>query len=84
MNVKDIDPLELPTISDKRFERLLVKFLLDEPFFASIIINLQKVKTRSIPTAGVAVKDNTLTMYWNPEFVAGLSEKHFLIVALVE
>ena len=77
MKVEDITTLDVATISDKRFERLLVKFLLDEPFFASIVINLKKVKTRSIPTAGVAVKNNTLTLYWNPEFVARLSEKHF-------
>jgi len=77
MNVNEIEKLEIPTMTDKRFERLLVKFLLDEPFFASIIINLQKIKTRSIPTAGVAVKENRITLYWNPEFVASLSEKHF-------
>ena len=77
MKVEDIIDLKKATVSDKKFERLLVKFLLDEPFFSSIVINLNKVKTRSIPTAGVAVKNNSLTLYWNPEFISTLNEKQF-------
>jgi len=77
VKVEDIIKLEAQTISDKKFEKLLVKFLLDEPFFSSIVITLNKIKTRSLPTAGVAVKDNVLNLYWNPEFVASLTEKQF-------
>ena len=77
MKVEDIVTLDQQTVSDKKFEKLLVKFLLDEPFFSSIVITLNKIKTRSIPTAGVAVKDNVINLYWNPEFVASLTEKQF-------
>ena len=73
----EIVELEKSTITDKKFDKLMIEFLLDEPFFASIVMNLRKVKTRSIPTAGVTVKDHTFVLYWNPEFVSGLSKKHF-------
>ena len=46
-------------------------------FFASIVMNLKKVKTKSIPTAGVTVKDYSFVLYWNPNFVAKLSKKKF-------
>ena len=77
MKVEDIKELEAVTLSDEKFNKLMVQFLLDEPFFASIVINLKKVKTLSIPTAGVTVKDNTLTLYWNPNFVGKLTQKKF-------
>ena len=77
MKVEDIKESKKLSITDSKFEKLMVKFLLDEPFFASIVINLKKIKTFSIPTAGVTVKDNALSLFWNPDFVAGLSEKKF-------
>ena len=46
------------TLTDRKFDKLMVDFLLDEPFFASIVMNLKKIKTYDIPTAGVTVKDN--------------------------
>ena len=69
--------IEEKTITDKKFDKLMIEFLLDEPFFASIVMNLKKIKTRSIPTAGVTVRDYTFVLYWNPEFVTKLSKKKF-------
>ena len=77
MKVEDIEEFTAMSMTDSKFEKLMVKFLLDEPFFASIVINLKKIKTFSIPTAGVTVKDNALSLYWNPEFVAALTQKKF-------
>ena len=77
MKVENIKEYQRETITDDKFKKLMVAFLLDEPFFASIVINLKKVKTYSIPTAGVTVKDHSLTLFWNPDFVGGLSEKKF-------
>tara|TARA_B100000700_G_C14962820_1_gene817388 strand:+ start:118 stop:1389 length:1272 start_codon:yes stop_codon:yes gene_type:complete len=77
MKVEDIVEFEKQTMTDKKFDKLMVEFLLDEPFFASIVMNLKKIKTKSIPTAGVTVRDNSLILYWNPEFVSKLSKKHF-------
>ena len=76
MSIIEIEKSEA-LITSKKFEKLMVEFLLDEPFFAAIIMNLKKVMTRSIPTAGVTVKDNSVVLYWNPEFVSKLSRKHF-------
>ncbi len=77
MKIEDIDTIENVTISDQKFNKLMVQFLLDEPFFASIVINLKKIKTLSIPTAGVTVKDHSIVLYWNPDFVASLTPKKF-------
>ena len=77
MTTKIIEEIENKTMTDRKFERLMVEFLLDEPFFSSIVMNLKKVKTVSIPTAGVTVKGNSIVLYWNPDFVRNLSQKHF-------
>ena len=47
MKVEDIEECSALTMTDSKFEKLMVQFLLDEPFFASIVINLKKVKTFS-------------------------------------
>ncbi len=54
----------------------LLNLMWDEPFFSSILRPITKVRTDSIPTAGVLAKDGAITMWWNPMFVASLgSEK---------
>ena len=57
---------------------IMVKFLMIEPFFSSIIRSLGKYKTHSIPTAGVAVKDGSAHLFWNPKFVASLKPKEVI------
>ena len=54
----------------------LVKLLLHEPFFSEILRKVTKIKSDSIPTAGVMVKDLDITMLWNPRFLAALSPKN--------
>jgi predicted metal-dependent peptidase len=53
----------------------LVKLLLHEPFFSSLLRNVSKKKTYGISTAGVTAEDTVLTLYWNPIFVMGLESK---------
>ena len=53
----------------------LVSLLLHEPFFSSLLRNVAKVKSEAIPTAGVVAKDGHFTLFWNPEFVAGLGKR---------
>jgi len=65
------------TLTDSKFDKLMVDFLLDEPFFASIIMNLKKIKTYDIPTAGVTVRANSFVLYWNPDFVSKLPKLKF-------
>ena len=60
-------------IKNFKLDHHLVSLLLHEPFFSTIIRRISKIKTNSIPTAGVAVNDLDLKLYWNPEFVASLS-----------
>jgi len=62
-------------VSKEKFDKILVKFLLAEPFFSTIVRHMQKEKTNMIPTAGVTVKDSSIYLYWNPEFVASLESK---------
>jgi predicted metal-dependent peptidase len=54
----------------------LVKMLLKEPFFATVLRDMAKVKTESIPTAGVTVREGELNLFWNPMFFAGLKGPH--------
>lgn len=44
-----------------------------EPFFSQFYRIITLVKSDAVPTAGVSVKDNKFTMYWNSYFMAGLT-----------
>lgn len=70
---KDIETLN--NMTESRFNNLLIKFLLDEPFFSSIIRHMRKIKTDIIPTAGVTCKDNSICLYWNPKFISTLTKR---------
>lgn len=54
----------------------LVSFLWNEPFYSRILRSLNKEETTEIPTAGVTCVDGNITLYWNREFLASLSDKH--------
>ena len=51
----------------------LINLLWSEPFFSKILRVITKVKTDTIPTAGVLAKDGDIKMWWNPKFLAGLT-----------
>ena len=53
----------------------LIRMMLDEPFFAGVLRGVNYEKTESIPTAGVLAKDGDVRMWWNPSFLAGLTNK---------
>ena len=55
-----------------RLDPYLVSLMLHEPFFSSILRVFDKIKTDSIPTAGICVKDQGASLYWNPKFLASL------------
>ena len=73
MENENIETIEAMT--EARFNNLLIKFLLDEPFFSSIVRHMRKIKADFIPTAGVTCKDDSICLYWNPKFIAGLSRR---------
>ena len=51
----------------------MIRLMWEEPFFARVFRTIKRVKTDAIPTAGVLAKDGEVTMWWNPEFLAGLT-----------
>lgn len=53
----------------------LLNLMWDEPFFSSILRPITKVKSKDISTAGVLAKEGSITMWWNPSFVAALKPK---------
>ena len=63
------------TMTESRFNNLLIKFLLNEPFFSHIVRNMEKIKTESIPTAGVTCSGDSIKLYWNPSFVSELNQR---------
>jgi len=54
----------------------LLDLLWNESFFSAVLRTVTKVKTDMIPTAGVAVVEGDVKLWWNPQFVAGLEPKH--------
>ncbi len=62
-------------VTESRFNNLLIKFLLNEPFFSHIIRNTEKIMTSSIPTAGVTCSGDSVKLYWNPNFLGELDQK---------
>jgi len=51
----------------------LINLMWNEPFFSKILRIVSKVRTTAIPTAGVLAKDGDVKLWWNPNFVAGLT-----------
>lgn len=70
---------KLGILEQSDFNKLMVNFLLTEPFFASIMRIIRKKRTTdgSIPTAGVCVENGGFSMYWNPEFIGKLTKEQF-------
>ena len=62
--------------TDYNLDRHLIAFLQDTPFFAELSRYIRKVPTKDIPTAGVTFdpKFDDITMYWNPDFFASMSD----------
>lgn len=62
--------------TDFNLDRHLISFLQDAPFFAELSRYIRKVPTKDLPTAGVAYDPeyDDITLYWNPDFFAGMSD----------
>ena len=72
--------------TDFNLDRHLISFLQDAPFFAELSRYIRKVPTMDLPTAGVTydLKYDDITMYWNPEFFASLTDKEIRGVLIHE
>lgn len=73
--IKSIYTATEEQIKNFQLQKHLVNLLWDEPFYSRILRSLTKVESDSIPTAGVLQQDSTLTLWWNREFLASLSDK---------
>lgn len=71
--VTDITAAKLEDGSSFQLDPHLLRLMWDEPFFSSVLRSVTKIRTDSIPTAGVLAKDGDIKMWWNPDFLAGLT-----------
>ena len=64
------------TDTDYNLDRHLIAFLQDTPFFAELSRHIRKSHSLDVPTAGVAYdpKYDDITLYWNSEFFAPLTD----------
>lgn len=64
-------------MTDFNLDEHIIGLLSDEPFFAALSRKLEKVATKSVPTAGVKFNEDRcrFEMYYNPQFLADLHEK---------
>ena len=69
---KVIDPARLAGFD---MDSHLVALAWADSFYADVIRSLTKIETSDIPTAGVVQKGSEITMWWNREFCAGLSDR---------
>ncbi len=61
-------------IKEYRIDPHLVNLMWDEPFYSRVLRPITKIRTESIPTAGVLAKDGSIRMWWNPAFMAKLDK----------
>jgi predicted metal-dependent peptidase len=68
-----------PKVNDIETNKDLAPFinglLLGEPFFGHIFRHVNFTADPKMPTAGVAVHEGDLHMYWSPEFMSSLTNK---------
>lgn len=57
------------TLAEQRIRKARHALLLDHPFFGSLLFRLEERESRSIKTMAT----DGITLYYNPEFVAGLN-----------
>ena len=62
-------------MKDNVLNESLRDLLFGEPFFTALLRTIDKVETRSLPTAGVTIKDGSPVLYWNPDFLTSLTSK---------
>jgi len=77
----------MPT-NDKPFDLNLhtARLLMREPFFSSLSRRIDKIRTDSVPTAGVRVNPDTaqFELFYNPDFMSSLSDNHKMGVLMHE
>ncbi len=64
-------------MTDFNLDEHIIGLLSDEPFFAALSRKLEKVATKTVPTAGVKFNEERcrFEMFYNPEFLSGLHKQ---------
>ena len=74
--------------NDKPFDLNLhtARLLMREPFFAALSRRIDKIRTDSVPTAGVRVNPDTaqFELFYNPKFMGALTDEHKMGVLMHE
>lgn len=62
------------------------RLLMREPFFCALSRKIDKIRTDSVPTAGVRVNPDTaqFELFYNPDFMSSLSDDHKMGVLMHE
>ncbi len=75
-------------MSDKPFDLNMhtARLLMREPFFAALSRRIDKIRTDSVPTAGVRVNPDSaqFELFYNPDFMGALKDEHKLGVLMHE
>ncbi len=61
-------------VDDFNIDPHIIALMLHEPFYAKVLRGVSKVCTKSIPTAGVLAKEGDIKMWYNPGFMASLTD----------
>ncbi len=65
-------------MSMKEIDKIITSYLIsssgDKLFFANLLIQLKKIETTKIPTAGVSIEDGEVLLYYNPNFLNKIIE----------
>lgn len=59
--------------SNEDMSKFVAALLMDEPFFGHILLHINSVLEEKIDTAGVAVKDGDVFLFWNKDFLSSLT-----------
>ena len=75
-------------MTDKPFDLNMhtARLLMREPFFAALSRRIDKIRTDSVPTAGVRVNPDSaqFELFYNPDFMGALKDEHKLGVLMHE
>ena len=70
----DVGNLLYDLVEDFDIDPHIIALMFNEPFYAKVLRGVTKTCTKAIPTAGVLAKDGDLKMWYNPGFMASLTE----------
>ena len=60
-------------VNNFKLDEYIIRLMWKEPFFAEIFRIMKKRCTDRIPTAGVFIQDGEMHLWYNPKFMAGLT-----------